>query len=50
MEITAGTCRVQLACDGEWKTYEGGQSFSVPASSRFDIEAQEPVHYVCHFG
>ncbi len=27
-----------------------GQSFEVPGQSRFEIEALEPVHYVCHFG
>lgn len=35
--------------EGDWETYESGQRFHVPGNSRFDIEALEPVHYVCHF-
>ena len=50
MEIVAGKCRVRLPNDGEWKTFEAGQRFQVAASSRFEIEALEPVDYVCHFG
>ena len=49
MEIVAGRCRVRLAESGDWKTYESGQRFHVPGSSRFELEALEPVHYVCHF-
>ena len=51
METVAGSCRVKLAGESEWKTYGAGQSFSVPGNSSFDIEvAGEPYHYVCHFG
>lgn len=50
MEILAGHCRVRLAGATDWLDYAPGQSFSVPADSGFDIEALEPVHYVCHFG
>ena len=51
METVAGSCRVKLAGDSEWKTYGAGQSFKVPGNSSFDIEVSgEPYHYVCHFG
>jgi hypothetical protein len=51
METVAGSCRVKVAGESEWKTYGAGQSFSVPANSSFDIEVTgEPYHYVCHFG
>ena len=51
MESVAGTCRVKLAGESEWKTYTAGQSFDVPANSSFDIEVSgEPYHYICHFG
>ena len=51
MESVAGTCRVKLAGESEWKTYSAGQSFDVPGHSNFDIEVSaEPYHYVCHFG
>ena len=50
METVAGSCRVKLAGESEWKTYGAGESFSVPGNSSFDIEVSgEPYHYVCHF-
>lgn len=49
MELLEGKCRVRLA-NGEWQDYSGGQQFSVPGKSAFDIEVSEPLHYVCHFG
>ena len=51
METVAGSCRVKLAGESEWKTYSAGQSFKVLGNSSFDIEVTgEPYHYVCHFG
>lgn len=50
MDIIAGNCRVRLDGESEWKPYSAGQSFSIPGDSRFDIEALDVVHYVCHFG
>jgi uncharacterized protein YaiE (UPF0345 family) len=49
MEITGGICKVQLDGEPAWKTYAAGESFSVPANSRFDIETVELLDYVCHF-
>lgn len=49
MEIVAGKCRVRIGGAGDWDTYEGGQRFHVPGNFHFDIEALEPVQYVCHF-
>jgi uncharacterized protein YaiE (UPF0345 family) len=50
METVAGSCRVKLAGESEWKSYGAGQSFNVPGNSSFEIEvAGEPYHYVCHF-
>ena len=51
METVAGSCRVKLAGESDWKSYGAGQSFKVPGNSSFDIEVTgEPSHYVCHFG
>ncbi|MBK9218793.1 MAG: pyrimidine/purine nucleoside phosphorylase [Uliginosibacterium sp.] len=51
METVAGSCRVLLKGETEWKTYGEGQSFNVPANSSFEIEVSgEAYHYVCHFG
>ncbi len=49
MEIVEGKCRVRIGESGEWQSIGSGQRFHVPAGSGFDLEAQEPVHYVCHF-
>jgi purine/pyrimidine-nucleoside phosphorylase len=50
MEIIGGKCRVQLAGTSAWQTYAAGQSFNVPGNSSFQIETQETLDYVCHFG
>lgn len=50
MELNAGVCRVRLQNEDDWKTYRAGESFSVPANSSFDIEIQEMLDYVCHYG
>ena len=50
METVAGSCRVRLKGELDWKEYGEGQSFNVPGNSSFDIEVREPYHYVCHFG
>lgn len=49
MELNAGKCRIRLHGDSDWSTYEGGQRFTVPANSSFDIETIELLDYVCHF-
>lgn len=50
MEGVAGSCRVRLKGETEWRGYTVGESFSVPGNSSFDIEVSgEPYHYVCHF-
>jgi purine/pyrimidine-nucleoside phosphorylase len=50
MEGVSGACRVRLAGETEWKTYEAGASFAVPGQSHFDIEVSDaPYHYICHF-
>lgn len=50
MELVAGKCRVKLVGASSWTDYAGGQSFDVAGDSAFDIEAIEPLHYICHFG
>ena len=50
MQITAGSCRVRLAGSEDWNTYAEGTSFDVPGDSSFDIETDEGVDYICHFG
>ena len=49
MELSAGKCKIRLNGETEWKTYGGGESFSVPGNSSFDIETVEMLDYICHF-
>lgn len=49
MEINAGKCKVKLAGEADWKTYQAGEQFSVPGNSSFDIETVDTLDYVCHF-
>ena len=50
MELVEGACRVRLAGSEAWTDYTGGQQFSVPGNSSFDIEVTQALHYICHFG
>jgi uncharacterized protein YaiE (UPF0345 family) len=49
MEGVAGSCRVRLKGETEWKSYAAGESFQVPGNSSFDIEVADEASYVCHF-
>ena len=49
IEIVSGKCRVRIGNAADWHGQEGGQRFQGPGQSSFEIEAIEPVHYVCHF-
>jgi uncharacterized protein YaiE (UPF0345 family) len=50
MELVEGSCRVRLAGSTGWTDYGAGQRFAVPGQSSFEIEVQQPLHYICHFG
>lgn len=50
MEITVGTCKVELAGEGSVRTIAAGSAFDVPANSRFVIEvADAPCQYICSY-
>ena len=49
MELIQGRCRVRIG-DAPWQDYAAGQSFTVPANARFDIEVGDLLDYICHFG
>lgn len=52
MECVGGACEYKLAGSDEWVTSSVGESFSVPANSKFDIRVAPGVnayHYICHF-
>lgn len=50
MEVVSGICKVRLAGEDEWKTYQAGDQFSIAGDSSFDIETVETLDYVCSFG
>ena len=50
MELNAGKCRIRLQGDSEWKTYSGGESFSVPGNSSFGLRDASCLSesIICH--
>ena len=50
MECVAGACEYLLDGEQEWRRSGPGESFSVAASSSFQIRVTDAYHYICHFG
>lgn len=48
MEILAGELQVKIA-DEEWQPVKGGESFSVPANSKFVMKVTVLADYCCSF-
>jgi len=49
MEITSGELEYQLANSSEWVQVKGGESFNVPANSKFQVNAKTMVDYCCSY-
>ena len=49
MECVAGSCEYRLAGSDVWVAQAAGDSFSVPANSRFDIRVTDTYHYICSY-
>lgn len=49
MEITSGQLEYKLANSDEWINVNGGESFSVPANSKFQVKAKGIVDYCCSY-
>jgi len=49
MEILSGRLDVQLPGETAWQSVQGGESFTVPANSRFKLKVQELADYCCHY-
>lgn len=49
MEITAGDMEVKLPGSDTWQTIKGGESFNVPANSKFQVKASTMVDYCCSY-
>jgi uncharacterized protein YaiE (UPF0345 family) len=49
MECVGGACEYKLAGTDNWVSQNLGDSFSVPANSKFDIRVVQAYHYICHY-
>ena len=49
MEILAGDLDVRLPDSGEWKAVKGGESFEVPAESKFRLKIKTVTDYCCSY-
>jgi uncharacterized protein YaiE (UPF0345 family) len=49
MEILSGELQVSLPGAKEWKAVKGGESFEVPANSRFTMKVKALSDYCCSF-
>ena len=49
MEILAGELDVMLPGASGWQTIKGGESFEVPAHSKFELKVKTLTDYCCSF-
>ena len=50
MEILAGKLEVLLPGETGWRTFVAGDSFEVPANSKFQLKVLEVADYCCSYG
>lgn len=49
MEIMAGVLDVKLPGQQTWQTIKAGESFEVPANSKFSLNVKEVTDYCCSY-
>lgn len=49
MEITTGDVEVKLANSDEWLIIKSGESFNIPANSKFEIKVKSITDYCCSY-
>ena len=49
MEITSGALDVKLPDAKEWIAIKGGESFDVPANSKFQVNVKKITDYCCSY-
>ena len=49
MEITSGELDVKLPESSEWISIKGGESFNVPANSKFQVNVKNITDYCCSY-
>jgi prepilin-type processing-associated H-X9-DG protein len=50
MEILAGEMQILIPDGEDWQTIREGDSFRVPANSKFKLILKVPVDYCCSYG
>lgn len=49
MEILGGKLDVNIVGQYEWTSYTAGDTFEVPANSKFELKVQEITDYCCSY-
>jgi len=49
MEITSGELEVKLPGSDAWVNIQGGESFDVPANSKFQVKVSSITDYCCSY-
>jgi uncharacterized protein YaiE (UPF0345 family) len=49
MELLTGDLEVLLPGNDDWKTLQGGDSFEVPARSKFNLKVKSITDYCCSY-
>jgi uncharacterized protein YaiE (UPF0345 family) len=49
MEILSGDLEVLLPGASEWRPFQGGMAFDVPADSQFQVRVHSGTDYCCSF-
>jgi purine/pyrimidine-nucleoside phosphorylase len=49
MEVLSGKLTVQLPGNKEWISFEAGQTFDIPANSKFKVASFEVSDYCCSY-
>lgn len=49
MEMLGGSMEVLLPGAEDWQTFREGQSFEVPANSKFSLKIKEVADYCCSY-
>ena len=49
MDLTDGVCQVLLPGSSEWQELKAGETFNIPANSKFGFRCYVSVQYVCSY-
>lgn len=49
MDLTDGECEVKLPGETEFKPMKAGETFKVPANSKYGFRCYVPVQYICSY-